>query len=134
MNTMLPMTRMIDAALCNHPAAVGQGTWNRAPRVDVLESDAEYRILMDLPGVKSDNLEINLEDQDLTVKAEREIDLDEGWSARRRERPARASFSRTFSLGNAVEIDHIGAHLEDGVLQITLPKSEKSVPRRIEVK
>ena len=133
MNALLPMTRMFDAAFCNHPAA-GQGAWNRAPRVDILESDQEYRILMDLPGVKSDNLEINLEDQNLTVKAERENALDEGWQARRRERPGRIAWSRTFSLGNVVEAEKIGARLEDGVLQITLPKSAQSVPRKIEVK
>ena len=89
---------------------------------------------MDLPGVKADHLEIDLENQTLTVKAQRETNLPEGYASRRRESPAAGRFERSFTLGNAVDADKIAARLEDGVLMVTLPKNDKSLPRRIEVK
>ena len=136
MNTLFPVTRMLDAALnssCN--------TWNeadgsigRTPRADILEGEKEFRVLMDLPGVLHDNLDLSIEDQTLWVKAERTESVPDGFEARRKERSGQATFSRTFSLGNAVNVDGIKAEFKNGVLTITLPKSEKSMPRRIEVK
>jgi HSP20 family protein len=58
----------------------------------------------------------------------------EGFQSRRNERAGHVTFSRTFSLGNAVNVEDIRAEFKNGVLNITLPKNEKSLPRRIEVK
>lgn len=136
MNTLFPMTRMLDAALNN-----SYNTWNESdgsvgltPRADILEGEKEFRVLMDLPGVLHENLDLSIEDQTLWVKAERTESVPEGFETRRNERTDRATFSRTFSLGNAVNADDIKAEFKNGVLTITLPKSEKSMPRRIEVK
>ena len=68
------------------------------------------------------------------MKAERSEIVPEGFETRRTERASKATFSRTFSLGNAVDTEGISARFEAGVLTITLPKSEKSLPRKIEVK
>jgi HSP20 family protein len=89
---------------------------------------------MDLPGVQREDLDLSIEDQTLWVKAERKETVPEGFQARRSERAGRVTFSRTFSLGNAVNAENISAEFKDGVLTISLPKSEKSLPRRIEVK
>ena len=99
----------------------------------MLEGDHEFRIVMDLPGVRGEDLEVNLEHQTLTVKATSALEVPEGFKSRRRERPTRASFHRVFRLGDGVNSDAIKAGLKDGVLEITLPKSEQSLPRRIEV-
>ena len=134
MNSLMPMTRMIDAALNPSFDRCATGaTWTTTPRADVLEGDQEYRILMDLPGVRGEDLELNLEHQTLTVKAERALDLPEGFTSRRSERAGKTAFTRTFRLGNGVDLDGIKAHLKDGVLEVTLPKSEQSLPRKIEV-
>ena len=136
MNTLFPMTRMLDAALnasCT-PRNEVDGSANRTPRADILEGDKEFRVLMDLPGVLHENLDLSIEDQTLWVKAERIESVPDGFEARRSERSGKATFSRTFSLGNAVNVDGIKAEFKNGVLTITLPKSEKSMPRRIEVK
>lgn len=135
MNTLLPMTRMLDALACNLEAA-GQTeaeAW-ATPRADILEGDKEYRILMDLPGVQASDLEISVENQSLTVKAKRASSVPEGFQLRRHERPGPVSFSRSFSLGLGVDTDAVAATFADGVLQLTLPKSERSLPRRIEVR
>jgi HSP20 family protein len=136
MNTLFPVTRMLDAAMKN-PC----NTWNeadgsrgRTPRADILEGEMEFRVLMDLPGVQHQDLDLSIEDQTLWVKAERKESVPEGFEARRNERAGHVTFSRTFSLGKAVDVEGIGAEFKNGVLNITLPKSEKSLPRKIEVK
>lgn len=136
LNTMIPMGRMLDAAFrgqledWQHEERVFATT----PRADILESTQEYRIVMDLPGVKTEDLDISLENQNLTVTAERKQDVPEEFQSRRRERAGHVTFSRSFDLSNAIEADKISAKLEHGVLWLTLPKSEKSLPRKIEVK
>lgn len=136
MNTMMPVSRMIDAALNNNfgTCRTPDNGWAQSPRADILEGEKDFRILMDLPGVSADKLDISLENQTLTVKAEREISVPEGFETRRRERSGQATFTRNFSLGTAVAQDGINAKLDDGILQITLPKSEQSLPRKIDVK
>ncbi len=133
MNTLFPVTRMLDAAL-NNTWNEGDGSVGRTPRADILEGDKEFRVLMDLPGVPHEDLDLSVEDQTLWVKAERKESVPEGFEARRSERSGQVTFSRTFSLGNAIEADGISAEFKNGVLTITLPKSEKSLPRRIEIK
>ncbi|MEN8007314.1 MAG: Hsp20/alpha crystallin family protein [Candidatus Krumholzibacteriota bacterium] len=136
MNTLFPVTRMLDAALNNSCSTWNEadGAVGRTPRADILEGEKEFRVLMDLPGVAHKDLDLSIEDQTLWVKAERTESVPEGFEARRSERSGHVTYSRTFSLGNAVNVDDISAEFKNGVLTITLPKSEKSLPRRIEVK
>ena len=136
MNTLFPVTRMLDAALNNHldTWSESDGSPGRTPRADILEGEKEFRVLMDLPGVLHDDLDLSIEDQTLWVKAERKEAVPDGFEPRRNERFNHVTFSRTFSLGNSVDGEKISAEFKNGVLTITLPKSEKSLPRRIEVK
>lgn len=90
--------------------------------------------MMDLPGVQASDLEISVENQSLNVKAKRASSVPEGFQLRRHERPGPVSFSRTFSLGLGVDTGAVAATFSDGVLQLALPKSERSLPRRIEVR
>ena len=136
MNTLLPVNQLFDAAFGSRDHAGSPNrdqVFKRVPRANILEGDKDYQIRMDLPGVKTENLDINLEEQVLTVKAERSFELPEGYQTRRQELPGKVSFARSFDLGTAVDADKIGAKLEDGLLLITLPKSEQSLPRRIEI-
>ena len=74
MTTFMPMTRMIDAAFKGtlDNCQTGEHTPNLTPRADVLESETEFRLVLDLPGVKTSDLEINVEKQTLIVKAGKE--------------------------------------------------------------
>lgn len=136
MNTLLPMARALDAAFnnCNPVDHSEDSRTTVTPRADILEGDKEFQVLIDLPGVTLSNLDISVEDQTLTVKAARRAEVPEGLQARRKERYGQVDYVRTFSLGNSIDVDGIGAGFTDGVLNISLPKSEKSMPRRIEVK
>ncbi len=134
MNTLIPVTRMLDAALCNLDAMDRTVPAAATPRADILEGEQEFRILMDLPGIAAADLEISVESQTLSVKAERKLEVPEGFEPRRRERAGNVGFTRTFRLGAGVDPGNVQAKLLDGVLTLTLPKTEQSLPRRIEVK
>ena len=131
-----PMSRVLNAAFAPRMSSceMDKMSFGRSPRADVLEGDKEFRVIMDLPGIKADDLEISLENQTLSVKAVRENEVPEGFERVRHERMPRAEFHRTFNLGNGIEAGGIEADFKDGVLQLVLPRSEQSLPRRIQVK
>ncbi len=146
MNTFFPMTQVLNAALnaqhsqCSKRPGHEQNqvkdqmTWGRNPTADILEGEKEFRILMELPGVQPDSLDISLENQTLSVKAVRETEVPEGFEVVRHERAAKSDFHRTFNLGNSVDAEGIEAAFDQGVLTLTLPKSQQGLPRKIEVK
>mgnify|MGYP003703253871 FL=1 len=103
------------------------------PRVDIEETDAEFRVRMDLPGVKREDLKVEIESDTLLIEAERKSEASDDVQVLHRERASHARFSRRFSLGESVRSDSIKAHLADGILELTLPKAEKALPRRINV-
>lgn len=95
------------------------------PAVDVVEDEAKFELHADLPGVKQEELEIQVEKDVLSIRGERKLE-------RKGERPAGA-FSRSFSLPKTVDVDKIAATLKDGVLTLTLPKRPEAQPRQIKV-
>lgn len=133
---MYPIAHLLNAALdsnartCQPNQAAPSA---RTPRANILEGEQDFRILMDLPGVRNEDLDLSLEDDTLTVKAERSLEVPEGYKSRRTEAVEKLSFQRSFNLGSTVDTDKVGAKLENGILTITLPKSEKTVARRIDV-
>jgi HSP20 family protein len=132
---MYPIAHLLSNVLENPTASGGSAQFaERLPRTNILEGDADFRILMDLPGVRNEDLDISLEEDTLTVKAERNAAVPEGYKARRSEMAGKVTFRRSFDLGHGIDAEHISARLEHGILTVTLPKSEKAMPRRIEVK
>jgi HSP20 family protein len=108
----------------------------RAPSADVMETENEIRVLIELAGMSSDDVELSLENNVLTISGEkreerREEDEQNRWhlSERRYGR-----FSRSFVLPRDVEQERIEAQFENGVLSVSIPKSEKAKPRRIEIR
>ena len=131
---MYPIAHLLNAALENNanvcrPVPASQLT----PRTNILEGEQDYRILLDLPGVRNEDLDLSVENDTLTVKAKRSLEVPEGYQSRRTEASDKITFQRSFDLGSSVNADKVGARLEHGILTITLPKSEKNLPRRIEV-
>lgn len=110
----------------------GYGTgWH--PRVDVAESENDFTVHAELPGLRKEDIQVTLEDNMLTITGERK-DEDEQKDKQfyRRER-AYGTFKRTFGLGTEVDADKIAATYKDGLLILTLPKSEAAKPRQIDV-
>lgn len=102
-----------------------------APPVDIYENQEQYLVLADLPGVKTDDVQIRFEDGELTIRATRN-DVGQGevlgaeFSA--------ADYVRRFSIPETVDASKIDAKLQAGVLELTLPKASRVRPRQISVK
>lgn len=132
---MYPITQLLNAALdTDTTRCTPMNRTELVPRTNILEGENDFRIVADLPGVRNEDLDISLEDDVLTIKAERDLEVPEGYQPRRREMVGKAVFRRSFTLGTGVDTDNAAARLDQGVLTITLPKSEKAMRRRIEVK
>ncbi len=103
------------------------------PAVDIYETDQAITLMADLPGVKNDDLSIDLRDDVLTLTGEiapyeskDEEDLVIEYEV--------GKYFRQFTLSNIIDQNKIEATLADGVLQLTLTKAEKAQPRKIEIK
>jgi len=105
----------------------------RTFRLDAEEEKDKYIVRADLPGVKRDQIDVSLENNNLTISVKREeIHEEEGRNFLRRERRS-GSASRTVHLPLAAEGEKTDARFQDGVLEITVPKSEQAKAKRIEV-
>ncbi|NEZ03955.1 Hsp20/alpha crystallin family protein [Wenzhouxiangella sp. XN201] len=104
-----------------------------APAVDLKENKKGYVVHADIPGVEPKDIDVTLDKGILTIRGSRtEESRDEGDNFHRIERFS-GSFSRQFSLPDAAD-DGVEAKMKDGVLEIHIPKSEKAVARKIEIK
>jgi HSP20 family protein len=111
----------------------GPGTWSRPTSMplDAYRSGEEFVVAFDIPGVAPDAIELNVERNVLTVKAERRPVEHQG-ETQITERPL-GVFSRQLFLGDTLDTDRITADYEAGVLTLRIPVLEKAKPRRIEV-
>jgi HSP20 family protein len=92
----------------------------------------DFVVHLDLPGVQSKTIDVTVENQVLTVEAERRFTQHEGDQFVVAERP-QGRFSRQLRLGSTIDTEAIAASYEDGVLTLTLPVSERAKPRQIQV-
>ena len=107
----------------------------RGPRrmpMDLYRDGDHYVLSADLPGIDPGSVDIDVDGQLLTIRAERTLGSGEGvkWITRERET---ASFVRQLNLGQGIDTDRISASYRNGVLSVTIPVSEKAKPRKIEV-
>ena len=100
--------------------------------MDLFRRGDEFVARIDLPGVDPETIDIDIDERTLTVRAERVADstADVKWLSR--ERPT-GTFARQLTLGYGLAVDKIDADYRDGVLTVTLPVSEESKPRKIQV-
>lgn len=108
-----------------------QAVW--APRVDLAESDDAYHIHVDLPGLNREDLNINYQDNQLTISGQRREEMTEKDGEYVRVERSFGNFYRSFTLPKSVNADDIEATYENGVLNIEVPKAEESKPRQIEI-
>ena len=113
-----------------------QQVFGTAARPTVMPMDAwrdgdRFVVEFDLPGMKADSLDLDIERNVVTVRAERPV-LDQNREMVAAER-ARGVFSRQIFLGENLDADRIEADYTDGVLRLTIPVAEKAKPRKIEI-
>jgi HSP20 family protein len=100
--------------------------------MDAFRRGSDVWVHIDLPGVKTENLDITVERNVLTISATREWQREEGDQPYFGER-YRGSFRRQIQLGDGLDLEHLEADLHDGVLTIRVPVAEKAKPRKVEV-
>ena len=106
-----------------------------APEADVVETERDLMVVVDVPGCAPGDIELVLENNLLTISGERKSQWQEGEERRAFHLAERryGRFSRAFVLPRDVDQDGIRARFENGVLMVTIPKSEKARRRRIEI-
>ncbi len=113
----------------------GRQSQNWVPAVDLEDHADHYLVTADLPGIKPEDVEINLDDDVLSIQGERRMETDEGDDEKRYRRIERVygSFKRSFHLPADADPEAIEARGENGVLHIRLGKMAATQPRRITV-
>ncbi|MFQ3592521.1 MAG: Hsp20/alpha crystallin family protein [Gemmataceae bacterium] len=101
------------------------------PRVDIKETPEAMVLLLDLPGVQADNVEVQFERGELTVRASRPLASHPGRALV--EEFDSSEYYRAFLLSQDVAGDRITADLKHGVLTVTLPRAQEALPRKIAV-
>ena len=115
----------------NDDSSSPQSVWR--PRMDLIETEDAYRLHLDMPGMSTDDLKISYQDNELVVSGERESSrTNENEEFVRVERSF-GHFRRAFTLPRTVDADNISATYDNGVLTVTVPKTEAVKPRQIEI-
>ncbi len=105
-----------------------------SPAVDVREEDSAYVVECDIPGVSAEDIDVTLDNGVLSIRGERKEERREEGDAWHRIERFTGSFSRRFTLPDSVDTGAAEASMNDGVLTVRIPKSEKAVSRRIDIK
>lgn len=115
---------------------ITEQAWGRAstPAVpmDAYRADGEVRVMFDLPGIEPDSIDLTVEKNTVTVRAERLHPQGDNDEVLVHERPE-GLFSRQIMLGEALSLENLEASYKNGVLCLTIPESEQAKPRKVSV-
>ncbi|MEX0681154.1 MAG: Hsp20/alpha crystallin family protein [Balneolales bacterium] len=104
------------------------------PSIDLTEDESHYHVHMALPGIRKEDINIDLQDRRLTVSGERKEQNENKNTKYHLMETRYGNFERTISLPNNINQDKIDARFEDGVLKLDIEKREKQVNKQIKVK
>lgn len=124
------LTQRMDRAFAG---GVGNQGARLAPPVDVHEDEQGLELTLDLPGVLPDDIQIEAENQTLTVQAKRSYSRSEGRTAHRVER-AYGTFTRSFSVPGKYDLTKVEADFDHGTLTLRVPRSEAAQKRSVQVR
>jgi HSP20 family protein len=110
---------------------LNRGSWT--PAVDIFEVKGALVLKAEVPGMRREDIDVNIENSTLTIRGERKLDNEVKQESFHRVERAHGSFSRSFSLPNTVDSAKISAEYKQGVLTVTLPVREEAKPRSINV-
>lgn len=97
-----------------------------SPKVDVVETEKEIRVSVELPGMEEKEIDVSLSRDSLTIKGEKKVEKDEKGKDYFRMERSYGSFSRTIALPVQVDPDRVSAEFRQGVLTVSLPKSQQA--------
>ena len=103
-----------------------------SPALDLYETGDHLTAIVELPGMRKEDIDISLHDGTLTISGERKHENSNGETAQRTERYV-GTFRRSIALPNRVDANKVSATYQDGILRVTLPKAEEAKPKQIQV-
>ncbi len=124
------MNRLFNAAFEGPTGGNGGGARRWTPAMDLLETEDEFVLRADLPGLSESDVNIELEDNVLTVSGERKTEHEEKREGFYRMERAYGSFSRSLTLPKGIDPEAVNAAFDRGVLEVRVPKPEQRKPRR----
>ncbi|QBZ84066.1 Spore protein SP21 [Hydrogenovibrio crunogenus] len=104
------------------------------PTVNTREGDYAYHIEVDLPGVKKEDIHVEVKENRLTISGERKVKEEVKEEDYHRVESSYGKFERSFTLPDNVDAENVDASTNDGVLEVVLPKKERGTSKKIEVK
>jgi HSP20 family protein len=113
---------------------VNQRNNNFVPSIDISETNDGFEVTAELPGINKDNIDVSLDNGRLTISGERKFEEKEEGKTYHRVETRYGSFNRSFQLPDNVDEDSINAKYENGLLHISIKKTEDKVKKQIEVK
>ncbi len=129
-----PFDRLFDSLWGASGGGSRGGSLMRAPETDVVETEKEIRVVTEMPGLKPDDVEVDVENNVLTIRGEKREERSEGEGGKYHLAERRyGTFARSFVLPRDVDADRIEAAFDQGVLTVRIPKSERAQRRRIQV-
>jgi len=116
------------------PVEMGPTPGTPTIKVDVREKDGDYLVLAELPGIRKEDIHVNIDGPLVSISAERkqEKDVREGERVLRSERHF-GKVSRSFQLGQDIDEDHSSARFNEGVLELTLRKKSAAAAKRLSI-
>ena len=108
-----------------------ESTW--IPRVDVTETGKEVSLDVELPGLEKKDIKVEVKDSTLTISGERKQEKKTENAECCRVERRYEKFERTFGLPDNVKTDNVSAEYKNGILTLTLPKTEKAIPKEIDI-
>ena len=129
------INKMFESVLSGNFPAIGDDMESRqwSPVVDIYENDDSFVVEADLPGMSKDDIHVDVQDHTLTIRGEKKFEEKTTKDKYMRVERAYGSFFRSLTLPANVDSSKIKAKYKDGVLQLTLPKSEEAKPKQIKV-
>lgn len=131
-DTFFSLQQAIENTLGSNEFEPNRACHKTYPSINIFQDADNTVVTAELAGFKKDDIKIEVKDNLLNLSGERDLDYPEGASVHRLER-SRKVFNRTIKLPYRVEVDQIKAELKNGVLMMTLPKSESEKPREIKI-
>jgi HSP20 family protein len=128
------MNRLFNT-LFDSPTTNGGGAALRRwiPAMDLVETDGEFVLRVDLPGLSEEDVNVELDDNVLTVSGERKSEHEEKKEGYYRVERASGAFRRSLTLPEGVDAEAVKANFENGVLEVRVPKPEQKQPRKVEI-
>lgn len=105
-----------------------------SPQLNVSETDQSYEITVDLPGVKPEDIDVELKQGELWICGSRKEESEEKGKTWHRVERFYGDFRRVIRLGNDVDAEHVDADYKEGVLHVTVPKTENAQAKKITIK